>query len=392
MSSKYDLNKMRQEMKKKTGGWSKDPNQFIPPTLKPGDEKKIYRFYILPPLVEGDKTADGTASRSMEVIHVMNGTHWHNKKPYPCPRVHDDAECPLCTLAFDLMNETQDKEARREIAKNYLPQQRFGVNIYFPNIDANPEDLRGKVKWFNASKQVLDIWEECLMRDSAGDPEDPQAFGVFYDEEGAYLFQLEVQHQGGFNEYKTSKFLANLGKQPIARAKKGDQVVPDTKRIQEILNSRHDIFTKFEQRDVAKIEQLVQAIVNKDSSATDAADAGFDVDEAKKPAQAAKPAAKPQNPPAKVKEEPVLEEAVPYENLSGEGAVTTPQEQKPQSKPKTTTAPANKPTQAAKPQPAKPKAEETPAPATEEAPPAGEPSTGGDPELDNLLKEIETSD
>lgn len=320
--SKYDLVKMRQKLKEKSSGWSKDPNQFIPPAVKLG-EKKTYRFFILPPLQANDKTADGKASRSMELYHVINGNHWINKRPYPCPRIHDEEQdgCDLCTLGFDLMREEDDKEARKSLAKTYMPQVRYGVNVYFPNIEANPEDVRGKIMWFNAPKQVIEICDECLNRDEAGDPDDPKAFGVFFDEENGYLFQLEISHQGGFNEYKSSKFLlapnGPNGRQPMARAKKGDQVVSDPKRIQEILNSRHDLYTKFEARDKDKIARAVMDLANRTSGNTDKDDAGFDEDEGKaKKAAANKPAASEK--PTASDKKAVVEE-VQYNATAGEG-------------------------------------------------------------------------
>lgn len=375
--AKYDLNSMRKKLKDRNGGF-KDPNQFIPPQVKDG-EKKIWRFYVLPPLQEGEGTSDGVASKGMDLFYVPNGSHWVSKKPHACPRIHDETECPMCSYAFELMSETDDKDKRRAIAKNYLPQQRYAVNIYFPNIEANPEEVRGKVMWFNAPKQVYDIWDSCIMRDTPGDDADPQAYGVFFDEEAAYLFQLEAQKHGDYNEYKSSKFLSNVGKQPLAKAKKGDQVVPDAKRISDILAQRFDLFTKFDDRDVNKIHGLVDNIKNKEPGGDGD---GFDEDDNVRtpPANSRKP--------QQTARKPVTEEVDLNAGLAGEGAIADKKPAKP--------AATNKPA-AAKPAPAKqekpaPPPVEEPVEEVAEAAPATETTASDgvdDAELQSLLSEIE---
>jgi hypothetical protein len=271
----YDLDKIRAKMKEKGRGHFQDPDEFRPPSAKPG-EKITYRFFILPPLSKGEKCAGGVASQDMDLYYVQNGNHWVQKKPYPCPRVHDGEECDVCNIGFERMNETQDKKEKSTIARNYLPQVRNAMNIYFLSSDSNPEELRGKNKWFNAPKQVIDICDACLNRDDAGDPEDPQAYGVFFNEQAAYVFQLEITKQGDYNEYKASKFLASVGPTPIAAKKEGNQRVPLTEKIQEILNGRFDLYTKFDPRDKKKIAELAQKLLAGNSSEQGN---GFDQDE-----------------------------------------------------------------------------------------------------------------
>jgi hypothetical protein len=127
--------------------------------------------------------------------------------------------------------------------------------------------------WFNAPKQVYDLFEACVMSDGSGDASDPQAYGVFYDENEAYLFQLSIKKKNDWNDYTSSKFLANLGKRPVAANKDG----PFAARIKQILDSRHDLFTKFQARDVVALENLLTKFKASDPSE----EAGFD-DEAKK--------------------------------------------------------------------------------------------------------------
>jgi hypothetical protein len=273
--SKYDIAAIRNKLKAKSGSKFKDPNEFRPTQPKDGETFK-YRFFVLPPLQAGDTCVEGKASRDMDMFYVPNGSHWINNRPYPCPRVHDEETCPLCDLAFDLMNEVgDDKKKKSEIAKTYLPRGQHGMNIYFLNSEVNHEDLRGKVKWYNPSKQVYDIMEKCLYAEDQGDQVDPQAFGVFYDEEAAYVFQLECAKDAGYVSYKTSKFLAAAGKRPIAAKKVDGEIVAVPDKITELLDLRYDVYTKFETRNVADLDGVVNRILNKD----DSNDAGFDVDE-----------------------------------------------------------------------------------------------------------------
>lgn len=290
MTSKYDLEKIRKKLQEKQGSKFKDPSEFKPPQVKSDTETLKYRFYVLPPLTEGEKCADGVASRTQEVFYVPNGAHWIHNRSHACPRVHDLEECPVCQIGFDLMSETDNKDRRREIAKQFLPRTQFAVNIYFPKDSVNPEELAGKVMWMNASKQIYDLFEACIMAPDEGDPNDPQAFGVFYDENAAYLFQLEIHKKNQWNDYGKSKFLASIGKRPVA-IKDGQ---PNQARIQQILDQRHDLFTKFQDRDAEALKVLGRQMMSGDVVEEGA---GFDEDETKgdtKP-QAAKPqAAKPQ--------------------------------------------------------------------------------------------------
>jgi len=283
--SKHDLNKVRNKLKEKQGGKYKDPAEFRPPQVKDGETAR-YRFFILPPLEEGDTCVDGKASRSMELFFVQNGSHFLNNRMYQCPRVHDEEECPVCQLGFDLIGETQDKKRRSEIARQFLPRTQYAVNIYFPKDDVNPSDVAGKVLWLNASKQIYDKLEECIMREDAGDPADPQPYGIFYDEEAAYLFQLEVNKKGEWNNYSNSKFLTSVGKRPIA----GKSDNPNKERIQQILDARHDLFTKFAPRDRDKLEELANDLRSHDPH-DDEDDAGFDEDEDDFAPEPAKPKA-----------------------------------------------------------------------------------------------------
>ena len=280
--SKYDVAAVRKRLQEKQGNRFKDANEFRPPK-NPDDNKTVrIRFYVLPPLTAGDKCADGVASESMDMFYVQNGAHWINNRTHPCPRVHEDEEeCPLCQLGFDLMGETDVKDERRAIAKQWLPRTQYAVNVYFPKDKVNPEELAGKVMWMNASKQVFDIWEACIMNDEEGDPADPQAYGVFYDENDSYCFQLEIGKNGDWNSYKTSKFLANVGKRPMARDK-DNKALP--KRIEAILSQRHDLFTKFGARDPEALAALAKQMLSGEPKKDD--DAGFDSDDTKTEAAA----------------------------------------------------------------------------------------------------------
>lgn len=271
------LKKMRERMK---GGkkFKRDPNEWRPEKASPG-ESLVYKFRVLPPLEKGDTCASGTASRTMDYWCNSVGTHWIDNRPHECPRVHDEEECPVCKLGFDLMKEEDDPKVRSAIAKKYLPQEKYVVNIYFDERDKTiPEELRGTVKWWAAPKSVLDIWEAAMMReDDGGDPDRPQAFGPFWltgveefdNNQGGYTFMLEVERQGEWNSYKTSRFLANTLR-PLAQDAEGN---PDSEKIQDILDRRHDLYSKFRAREMDKLNEITARLKGEEPPS------GFDSDD-----------------------------------------------------------------------------------------------------------------
>lgn len=259
---KYDVQAIRDKLRQQMSGRFNDPDEFKPEKAQDASEPIKYRFYVLPPLFKGEKCKSGTATRDMPSFFLQFGQHWINNKPYSCPRVWEaaDDECPICRFGFDLMKGESNKEARRKIIDQWMPTTYYMVNIFFPNVKANPEDLRNKVKYYKAPKTCLDLWNAAIMRDDAGDKDDPNAFGVFYDEEAAFLFQLEVVKQGLNNSYKTSKFLANAGKpQPIVTLDDGS---PNKKAIEAVLSHRIDLFTKTEEPDMKVINKVASILID----------------------------------------------------------------------------------------------------------------------------------
>jgi hypothetical protein len=322
MAGKYDVASLRKTLKENKGS-ARDPAEFKPPQVKEG-ERKVYRFYVLPPVQQGEKVEGGVATKSMELYGVSNGSHWIHNRPHACPRVHDQEDCPMCAYGFERMSETQDKKQKSAIAKAYLPGPRLALNIYFPNDSNNPEELKDKNMWFNAPKQVTDLFEECVNRDDAGDIADPKAHGVFFDETAAYLFQLEITHKGGYNDYSSSKFLASVGPLPIAFSyDAAKNRIPNQPAIDAILARRFDLFTKFDARDAAKLQDLVLKISDTPPATTGG---GFSKDEttgsaatvaesvANQPAPATRPA------PAATRPAPAPAAAAP----AAPAATTTP--------------------------------------------------------------------
>jgi hypothetical protein len=269
----YDVQAIRKKLQSSARGKFNDPDMFKPEKAQDTTTPIKYRFFVLPPLMKGDTTNSGNAGQSMEQFFVTHGNHWVNDRPHPCPRIYSEGadECPICSFGFDLLREEQNQEKRRLILQQWMPQSYYMVNIYFPNVKTNPEDLRGKTKYYNASKTLFDQWTSCLLRDDAGDPEDPQAFGVFFDESSAFCYQLEVLKSGRNNSYKTSKFLANGGDPvAIAKTKEGET---SSKAIQKILDIRIDLYSKIEEPDLDKIKKLANIMINGED------DDGFDEDE-----------------------------------------------------------------------------------------------------------------
>lgn len=273
----YDVAAIRNKLKSQMSGKFVDPDEFRPPKSD-GNEIK-YRFFILPPIMAGDQLKSGKVKddQSMEHFFVPHANHWVNDRPHPCPRVwagDGHGDCAICQTGFDLLKDEKDEDVRKNIVKQWMPNTYYMVNIFFTNSNVNPEDLRGKVKFFNAPKTLFDVWSSTLMKDDAGDSEDPQAYGVFFDETAAFLFQLEVQKQGRNNSYKTSKFIANGGQpQPMLN---------DPAKLAQLLRMRHNLFEKIEKPDSEKVGKLARTMLDGD----DLDDSGFDQDEVKsKPTQ-----------------------------------------------------------------------------------------------------------
>lgn len=266
----YDVAAIRQKLKKQMSGKFTDPDEWRPPKAESTTEALKFRFFILPPIAAGTKLKSGVvpADQGMEHFFIPHANHWINDKPYPCPRVWDGSDCPICQAGFDMLKEEKDEDARKNIIKTWMPNTYYMVNIYFTASKNNPEDLRGKVKFFNAPKTCFDVWTSTLMKDDSGDPEDPEAFGIFFDENAAFQFQLELLKQGRNNNYKTSKFIANGGQpQPM---------LADPTKLEKLLMMRHNLFDKIEKPDPAKIERLARIMLDGDDSDDDG---GFDEDE-----------------------------------------------------------------------------------------------------------------
>jgi len=244
------LKKVREKLSQQKGS-RRDPWMFRVPAVKPNESLK-YRFVVLPGLAKGSKCVDGVVSKGMDdMFCVSGGQHWINQRPYGCPRQFDGQECPWCNLGFNLLNECDLEEERKKISRMYLPRSVFAVNIFFPAFPMNPSDLHNKVMWYTMPKTIYDKMEDCLMRENAGDdPEhDPKPFGMFYDPEDCLVFQLEVTHKGGYNNYESSKFLLN--RQSIGETKE---------EIQAILDQRHDLWSKFPQRDATELHKLLEKL------------------------------------------------------------------------------------------------------------------------------------
>jgi hypothetical protein len=247
--SKVDKQKLLDRMRQKQAEQSgfRDLTEWRAPKLK-SPEEKSFRVIILPPLEQGDPCVGGTASESMDLYYRVFGYHLINKKRYECPRVHPEkGDCPLCSTGFDLMKETDDKKVRSGLAKEWLSQQNFAVNIYFENHKDNPEDLRGKVFWWSLPNAVQMICDKAFKSDDAGDDDNPKAHGLFFDPNDAFPLIIEIKVKNDYNNYEGSKFLGKS--RPIAATQE---------EIDAILAKRHDVMKKFEARDIKALEKLLQ--------------------------------------------------------------------------------------------------------------------------------------
>lgn len=270
----YDVESIRKRLKKSMGGKFNDPDQFRPDNAKSATEPIKYRFFVLPPLMEGDELKTGTVGKTMDQFFVQHADHWVNSKPTPCPRVWENEECPICQFGFDLLREEKDENKRREIVKVWMPSTYYMVNIFFTKWDGNPEELRGRVKFYNAPKTCFDIWTAALLRDDKGDEDEPQAHGVFFDESAAFQFQLESLKQGRNNSYKTSKFVTTDGIPIPMLGKKGS---PNEAGIAKLLKLRHNLWDKIQVPDMDKVQRVYRVMIDADDEEDESG--GFDDDE-----------------------------------------------------------------------------------------------------------------
>lgn len=276
----YDIEKIRQQVKQKIKK-IRDPSEFRVPKVEEGKTLK-FRFFVLPPLSQGDTCNEGksTCEVGAELFYIPSGAHYIDNKRIGCPRVINDEECQICQYGFDLMQEVdnstkQGKDRRSAISKQIMPAQYYLVNLYFPSTDVNPEEVRGRVLWWNAPKTVVDKWLDCLYRDDdGGDPSEPLPYGVFFDENAASMFQLEVCKDGQMNSYKTSKFLTTIKPRPICAEKDGKAI---TKRIADVLSKRHNLYEKLPTINYEEIAKVAAALSGR--AANNAASSGFDHDE-----------------------------------------------------------------------------------------------------------------
>lgn len=262
--SKYKIDEIRKKLKETTGK-GQDPDMFRPKPVNDDLTHKYY-FYILPPYEKDATLKSGKATRGIDQFFVTHGTHWINNRPFECPYVNSKEECPFCKQGQKLLKGKTDKEEKATIYRTWLPNVSYMVNIYFPKIKQNPEELQDRVMFYNAPKTIIDIWQACLMADDPNIEIDPQAYGIFFDEENAFLFELAANKNGKNNGYTKSKFLSNGGKpRPIADS---------ADAIQEILAKRHDLYSKIPSADAKTLAKMVDDIMHGDT-----ANSGFDSDE-----------------------------------------------------------------------------------------------------------------
>lgn len=363
MSSKEELRKriIDRINQSKQGGRKQDPAEYRPPKAE-GTEVIKTRFFVLPPLKKGDPCSTGKAANTMEDWAVTVGDHWIDKKPYPCPRIYDGGQCPICEVGFTILRELKENNAPKEelskTAKLWLPQTKWMVNIYFPTIKINPDDLQGTVKFMQLPKTIYDKMEACLMADGPGnDTDQPEAHGVFfwYDDQctipGGFQFSLDARHKGGFNNYEQSKFINVNGPMPLV-CKKGTGEAgvppqPDMAKIDKIMSERHDLIAKCPARNPTELQAIVDKLLKKSED-----EVVFN-DEKPSPAPTTRPAAKA----------PVVEEKDDSES---------------EAKDEEEEAPKPAPAKAAAPAPVK------------KSPPKQETADDSDSELDSLLKSIKT--
>jgi hypothetical protein len=241
----------------------RDPDEFRPPRVKENEALEYY-FRVLPELHKGQKCKTGICDMDNDLWYYENGFHFYENTRHPCPRIHDGQDCPLCSIGFQLMRDVSDPTVRQRIARDYLARTYYAVNIYFLNIEKNPESLRGKVMWYNMPLQIWKMMDTCINSDNPGDAEEPLACGIFYHPyEGGYNFKLRATKKGDYNNYEQgSGFLAqSFG--PLVKSKTTE---PDREKIEEILAQRIILQSKFPPRSTDGLEQTARKLLHKEQS------------------------------------------------------------------------------------------------------------------------------
>jgi hypothetical protein len=263
----YDIDAIRRKLKDSMSNRRSDPDEFKPKKAESASEPIRYRFFVMPPIFVGDQTKQGTAKKAMDQFYVQNGSHWVNDRPNPCPRIYDGSKCEVCDFGFSLMKGVKDPDRKTAIRQQWLSSSSYMVNIFFPSVKTNPEEVRGRVMYFNAPKTCCDIWTNTIMKDSGSDDEDPQAYGAFFDENAGFLFELQVLKNGRQNGYKTSKFITTDGKPvPFIKLEDGS---PDKKALEKLLAQRHDLWLKVQVPDPVKIKALAASMIDGDDGDDD---------------------------------------------------------------------------------------------------------------------------
>lgn len=252
----YDIEAIRRKLAESRGKKA-DPDEFRPKKAENETPLK-YRFFILPPFQQGEKIKGGPASKGMDQFFITHAQHWIQDRPHPCPRIYDGTECAICKEGYTQLAENKgDDEAVKRIYKEWMPNQYYMVNIYFPEwVKLNPDELKGKVKYYNAPKTCFDLFANCLIKEESSE-EEPEAHGIFFDENAAFLFELQVTKKGRSNNYAQSKFLANNGV-PQPMTKEG---YPSVK---EVLAQRLNLFDKVQKPDPKVIQKLAKALLHGD--------------------------------------------------------------------------------------------------------------------------------
>lgn len=279
MSNEELLAKIRAKLNKTEGSKVNDPFKFTVPALAKGVTKSWY-FIVLPPVEKGDTVQGGKkAMKGMDDLpYIKIGQHWlaHEKKLLECPRVTLNEKCALCDLGFSLMNGVEDPAQRAAIREQYLAREQHLVNVYFPPIDGQPDEVKGKVMWFPITqRKIYSKFFECLNRDKpSGVSLKKQAYGIFWpNDDGAtknacYIYEIQARNKAGtkYNDYDGSDFLVD-SRGSI------ENFIPEGMTYQYILDQRHDLSSKFREPDASKIQQAVEDIakrLNADASGDEA--------------------------------------------------------------------------------------------------------------------------
>lgn len=157
--------------------------------------------------------------------------------------------CPITDFYFKA-KDSPDPAVQEKLKKLSYKQNCY-YNVYVVDDAMHPEN-NGTVKYLQASKQLNDVIENSIVKDEAKMQENLEELGTEDLSKSMYDFSengnnlcIEVKDQGGFPNYKSSKFVRRRRDLGLSE-----------KDVEEIYNKAYDLTTLDKRLSTDEIEEL----------------------------------------------------------------------------------------------------------------------------------------